>query len=59
MDAVIVYGQSKTAFGWPEHVSETPVPVKPSPTASSPTEEEEGGESLPVAAAKPLSHLGR
>ena len=55
-----MYGQTKTAFGWPEHVNEPQATVKsPSASSSSQIEEEENSESLPVASSKPLSHLGR
>ena len=60
VDAIIMYGQTKTAFGWPEHVNEPQATVKsPSASSSSQIEEEENSESLPVASSKPLSHLGR
>ena len=59
VDAIVVYGQAKTTFGWPEHASEAPVPTKAASTSSSQGEEEETAESLPVTSSKPLSHLGR
>lgn len=59
VDAIVVYGQAKTTFGWPEHASEAPVPPKAASTSSSQGEEEETAESLPVTSSKPLSHLGR
>ena len=70
VDAILVYGQAKSAFGWPEGPGDTLLPAK-SPASGGPgqstatggergeeeeEEEVEAGESM---AAIPLTHLGR
>ena len=65
MDSILVYGQAKSAFGWPEGASESPVPMKPPSVPSGQVveegegEEEETGERMPDVSNRPLSHLGR
>ena len=66
VDAILVYGQTKTAFGWPEHSSSesSSVTIKSPPVSSTgaedgEVEEEEAGESITAASLRPLSHLGR
>ena len=60
MDAIIVYGQMKSTFGWPDNPTERPVPSKSAPHSSQGEEEEEDGvDILPVVSDKPVSHLGR
>ena len=69
IDAILVYGQTKTAFGWPEDASEATPPAK-SPSGgpaqnmitSATSREEEEEEEVEVGenmAAAPLTHLGR
>ena len=63
VDSVLVYGQAKSVFGWPDHSNEVPVPAKAPPVTpggmEEGEEEEEAGESMPVVSSRPLSHLGR
>ena len=69
IDAILVYGQPKSAFGWPEDAGDAPPPSKspmagpahPATAAAGRGEEEEeeeveAGENM---AAAPLTHLGR